>query len=272
MKRLLLTCALMLISTLALIDVVTRTSTGTPADRADSSWYQSEKARLETLLQHATPGSGRAFKVQSKLARLESWRQDEPRMGYPEEFARVLHEMRIPADRTAPEYEPGYLNREVAKARRFPAPRDKSLVWQSRGPGNVAGRARTIVVDPDDANGDTWFVASVGGGVWQTSDAGANWTQLMDDQPLLSMQSLAMAPSNTNILYAGTGESYFNVDTMNGNGMLKSTDKGATWTPLASTVDDPRFNNVSRIIVSPSDPNLVLASTTVGRYKSQLLP
>lgn len=272
MKRLLLTCALILISAVSLIDVVTQSPAPASDDRSASSWYRGEKARLETALQHATPGSGRAFKVQSKLAKLENWRRDEPRMGYPEEFARILYERRIPADRSTPDYAPGYLYREVTKARSFPAPRTKNLIWQPRGPGNVAGRARTIVVDPDDASGDTWFVASVGGGVWWTTDAGANWTQLMDDQPLLAMQSLAMAPSSTNILYAGTGESYFNVDTMNGNGMLKSTDKGETWTPLTSTLDDPRFNNVSRIIVSPTDPNLVLASTTVGRYKSELTP
>ena len=147
-----------------------------------------------------------------------------------------------------------------------------SLVWTSRGPGNVAGRARDIVVDPDDPTGDTWFVASVGGGVWHTANAGATWIQLMDDQPLLAMQSLAMAPSNTNILYAGTGESYFNIDTMNGNGMLRSTDGGAFWSPVASTVDDPRFNNVSRIIISPTDPDVIVVSTTVGRYKSGTTP
>ncbi|MCK5620017.1 MAG: hypothetical protein KAJ17_11480, partial [Candidatus Krumholzibacteria bacterium] len=147
-----------------------------------------------------------------------------------------------------------------------------SLVWQSRGPGNVAGRARDIAVDPDDPTGDTWFIASVGGGVWYTINAGATWTQLMDDQPLLAMQSLAMAPSSTNILYTGTGESYFNIDTMNGNGLLRSTDGGASWSPVASTVDDPRFNNVSRILISPTDPNVVLVSTTVGRYKSGTTP
>jgi hypothetical protein len=128
------------------------------------------------------------------------------------------------------------------------------------------------VVDPNDPTGDTWFIASVGGGVWHTTNAGATWTQLMDDQPLLAMQSLAMAPSSTNILYAGTGESYFNIDTMNGNGMLRSTDGGASWSPVASTVDDPRFNNVSRILISPTDPTLVLVSTTVGRYKSGTTP
>lgn len=272
MKRLLFTLALVVASAAGLINVVTNSDNTSSAGRTDSAWYQAQKADLEMALAHATPGSGRAFKLQSKLAKLDNWQAKEPRMGYPEEFARILNEMRVPADRTEAEYQPGYLYREVEKARRFPAPQDKAITWQSRGPGNVAGRARAIVVDPDDPTGDTWFIASVGGGVWHTTNAGASWAQLMDDQPLLSMQALVMAPSNTNILYAGTGESYFNIDTMNGNGILMSTDKGASWAPLASTMNDPRFNNVSRIIVSPTDANLVLASTTVGRYKSDLYP
>ena len=275
MKRLLLTLALLVAATAGIAHLIVRP--GTPiedalASRAASPWYQTEQARLAKGLEHAAPGSAQAFKLQAKLDRLEAWQQGETRMGYPEEFARVLYERRIPADRTIPDYQPGYLQRELAKAKRFPAAADKSVVWQSRGPGNVAGRARTIIVDPDDPTGDTWFITSVGGGVWLTSDAGSTWSQLMDDQPLLATQCLAMAASNTSVLYAGTGESYFNVDTMNGNGILKSTDKGQTWTQLASTTGDPRFNNVARIIVSPTDPNLVLAATTVGRYKSYLYP
>jgi hypothetical protein len=284
MKKLMLTIATIAVFSVILINGITHNQSIVPpeaalrADRTNSNYYKNRKASLEKLLLHAKAGSGRAFKLQSKLDRLENWREGDARMGYPEEFARILHEMRIPSDRTVPEYKPGYLYREVTKARQSLGRQPQqmrsasSLVWQSRGPGNVAGRARDIVVDPDDSTGDTWFVASVGGGVWYTANAGATWTQLMDDQPLLAMQSLAMAPSSTNILYAGTGESYFNIDTMNGNGMLRSIDGGASWSPVTSTVDDPRFNNVSRILISPTDPDVIVVSTTVGRYKSGINP
>jgi hypothetical protein len=281
MKKLMLTIATIAVFSVILVDGITRNPSVAPpevslhADRTNSNYYKNRKATLEKSLLHAKVGSGRAFKLQSKLDRLENWREGNPRMGYPEEFARILHEMRIPSDRTVPEYKPGYLYREVTKAHKALGPQKvsaRSMVWTSRGPGNVAGRARDIVVDPDDPTGETWFVASVGGGVWHTSNAGATWTQLMDDQPLLAMQSLAMAPSSTNILYAGTGESYFNIDTMNGNGMLRSTDGGASWAPVASTVDDPRFNNVSRILISPTEPDVIVVSTTVGRYKSGINP
>ena len=281
MKKSMLMIATLVVFAAALYIAVSDNNSGNTTDpvlsedRANTTYYKERKALLEGQLLKARPGSGKAFKIQYKLDRLENWREGEPRMGFPEEFARILHEMRIPADRTVPEYQPGYIFREVNKARSAPRPQGvspQSFTWISRGPGNVAGRARDIIVDPDDTTGNTWFVASVGGGVWHTTDAGATWTALMDDQPLLAMQSLGMAASNTNIIYAGTGESYFNIDTMNGNGMLVSTDKGATWSPVASTVDDPRFNNVSRILVDPTDPDIVVVSTTVGRYKSGLNP
>ncbi|MCB1184629.1 T9SS type A sorting domain-containing protein [bacterium] len=277
MKKIFAIVAMAVVATVVLVVLTIREDVSAPAtasaaDRTGTAWYQGERARLATALAHAGPGSARAFKLQSKLDRLDGWAAGEARMDAPEEFARILYEMKIPDDRQVPGYAPGYRQRELARAKSAAGPFGKSLVWESRGPGNVAGRARTIVVDPDDPTGDTWFITSVGGGVWKTTDAGGSWTQLMDDQPLLAMQCLAMAASNTQVLYAGTGESYFNVDTMNGNGILKSVDKGATWTALASTQNDPRFNNVARIIVSPSDPDLVLAATTVGRYKSDLYP
>ena len=240
-------------------------------DETQADWSVSEQSRLEKALLHAEPGSALAFKLQTKLDRLEQWREGLPQSGFPDEFNRVLYEMKVPSDRTVPDYEPGYRFREFDKAPRMQMT-DKSLIWHSRGPGNVAGRARGIVVDPDDPTGLTWFIAAVGGGVWHTADGGTTWNELTDDVPNLAIQSIAMAPSNTSVLYVGTGESFYNIDTMNGNGMLKSVDKGATWAPIASTLNDPRFNNVSRIIVSPTDPDLVLVSTTTGRFKLSLYP
>ncbi|MCP4573930.1 MAG: T9SS type A sorting domain-containing protein [bacterium] len=265
MIRLFAACALAAVAGAVLFAVSPH---GTP-DTDD--WTVAEQAQLETALLHAEPGSPRAFKLQTKLDRLEAWRQDQPQPGFPDEFARVLHEMRIPADRTVPEYATGYRKREIERA---PISRnlDKAGTWAQRGPGNVAGRARGIVVDPADPTGLTWFIAAVGGGVWWTDDGGVTWSVLTDDLPNLAIQSIAMAMSNQDVLYAGTGESFYNVDTLNGNGLLKSTDRGATWFQVPSTLDDPDFNNVSRILVSPTDPDLVIVSTTTGRYKGDLYP
>jgi len=234
-------------------------------------WTLAREADLEQALRHTEPGSPRAFKLQLKLDRLEAWREDRPQPGFPDEFARVLYEMRIPADREAPEYETGYRKHELERTPHRLAT-DKAGSWAARGPGNVAGRARGIIVDPVDPTGLTWFIAAVGGGVWKTDDGGTTWDVLTDDLPNLAIQSLAMAQSDQDVLYAGTGESFYNIDTMNGNGILKSVDRGANWSQLPSTLDDPRFNNVSRILVSPTDPDLVVVSTTTGRYKGNLYP
>ena len=238
---------------------------GGPAE----SWVDAEKARLSAQLQKVDPHSARATKLQTKIARLDAYEAGRPQPGFPDEYARFLREIKIPSDREAPEYAAGYQIRELEQAqlaKRAGTP----LPWESRGPGNVAGRARGIIVDPDDPTGSTWFIASVGGGIWKTEDKGATWRELTDEVSTLSIQSIAMSPANTDVIYAGTGESFFNVDTLNGNGILKSTDKGETWTLLPSTANDPRLNNVSRIIVDPADENVVLASATVGAYKLQL--
>ena len=114
--------------------------------RADAGWEQQQRAKLENQLRHFTPGSDKAFKAQMKLDRLDAWREGRPQAGFPDEFARVLHDMKVPADRQEPEYRTGYQSRELDKARRTPAIADKSINWVSRGPGNVAGRAREILV------------------------------------------------------------------------------------------------------------------------------
>lgn len=256
-----------------LLMTMTLASLTTTRFPAVSGPFAVELGRLHRRLAHAAPGSAAAFKAQQKVDRINAWLTGQPMPDNPGEFARILAEMKIPADGTTPTYEPGYQRRELERAEALRARRGEFqavLPWISRGPGNVAGRARGIVVDPDDATNSTWFIASVGGGVWKTTDAGATWSWLTPDFPVLSTSAIAMAPSNHDVLYVGTGESFYNVDTINGDGILKSTDRGLTWTPLASTVGNPAFNNIARIIVDPIDPNLVLAAATRGRFKEYL--
>jgi photosystem II stability/assembly factor-like uncharacterized protein len=138
--------------------------------------------------------------------------------------------------------------------------------WSERGPGNVSGRTRGIIVDPDDATLDTWFAGSVAGGIWKTTDAGATWTDLTPNLPNLATSTLAMAESNHDVIYTGTGEGFFNVDQVDGSGIWKSTDRGVTWNPLASTTNNPDFQNITRIIVDPDDEDIVLASAGPGFY------
>ncbi len=143
-----------------------------------------------------------------------------------------------------------------------------SLPWVQRGPANIGGRTRAVVVDPDDTNHKTWYAGAASGGIWKTTDAGSNWTNLSDDFTNLSVNALVMAKSNTNILYAGTGESFPGGTYLKGNGIWKTTDKGVTWVQLSSTATDDNFAYINRMIVSPDDANIVIAATETGLFKS----
>src|SRR5262249_4083501 len=120
---------------------------------------------------------------------------------------------------------------------------------QTPGWQPVSGRIAALAADPNDAN--VLYLAAAGGGVWKTTDAGADWTPLTDDQPTLFMGALALAPSDPNIIYAGTGEATNSILSFTGHGVLKSTDGGTTWTLLGQNVFDR--HTISQIVVSPAD-------------------
>jgi hypothetical protein len=114
----------------------------------------------------------------------------------------------------------------------------EGLTWTERGPNNIGGRCRAVLVDQSDASGNTVLVGSVSGGLWRTTNftaASPTWTQNSTVLANLAITTLAQDPSNLNTMYAGTGEGYFNIDAIRGLGIYKSTDGGMTWSLLAST-------------------------------------
>jgi len=142
-----------------------------------------------------------------------------------------------------------------------------SLPWVERGPGNVSGRSRAIIVDPDDANGNTWFVGTVGGGVWKTTDGGNSWINKTPELTTLSTVCMAMAESNHDVIYVGTGMGYGRTVDLSGNGVWKTVDNGETWTNLPSTANGELLPAINRIIVDPNDENIVLVCSN-GDYTS----
>jgi len=200
--------------------------------------------------------------------------KDENRQGRPDLFREWEVGIRKKDGEKKPGYSYNYKMKELIKSKGTikslgKGAHTQQLNFVERGPGNVSGRTRGIIVDPDDPTLDTWFAGSVSGGIWKTTNAGQTWTDLTPDLPNLATSTLAMAASNHNIVYAGTGEGFFNVDQVDGSGIWKSTDKGVTWNPLASTTSNPDFENVTRIIVDPDDENIVLASAGPGfNYQS----
>jgi hypothetical protein len=139
-----------------------------------------------------------------------------------------------------------------------------ALTWTERGsntdatgpsntnlrPGNgvTSGRIRAIWVDLADATGKTVWTAGVDGGLWKTTDITATtptWTLVNDYLSNLSVSGICQDPTNTNIMYFCTGESFFNGDAVFGNGVFKSTDHGVTWNQLSSTTS---LNRCSKIL------------------------
>jgi photosystem II stability/assembly factor-like uncharacterized protein len=226
-----------------------------------------ELDRLLKIQKHVEPNSPEGLRTAEALEKLKQRQANRPKAEHPDEFARILHEMKTPYGSTEPQYPMNYKIKELQKARMTHEGTRTVLPWIERGPGNVPGRARGLIVDPDDPALNTWYVGSVGGGIWKTTDAGVTWIDLTPDFPSLAVSVLAMAESNHDIIYAGTGESMFNVDVINGDGIFKSTDRGQTWTQLASTANNPQFNNIARLVVDPQNPDIVVAATTAGRYR-----
>jgi photosystem II stability/assembly factor-like uncharacterized protein len=169
------------------------------------------------------------------------------------------------------EYPVNYQYTELKKARMAALALKKAPVrlnWVERGPGNIGGRTRGLIVDPADASGNTWFAGSAGGGIWLTSDGGQSWRNLTPGIPNLSTVTLEMAASNTNVLYAGTGELQAGATgVIKGIGIFKSTDRGETWNLLPGT-SNTNFSYIHKILIDPKDENHVLVSGSRGIYKT----
>ena len=137
--------------------------------------------------------------------------------------------------------------------------------WEWLGPGNIGGRTRSILVNPVDP--DVMYAGSVGGGVWKSLDAGGSWAPLTDFLPSIAVSSMVFDPNDPETLYIGTGEGYFNSDSIPGAGIFKSTDGGTTFTQLFAT-DNPDFDFVNRISFAPGSSTTMLVATNNGIFRS----
>jgi uncharacterized repeat protein (TIGR01451 family) len=137
--------------------------------------------------------------------------------------------------------------------------------WQPLGPGNVGGRTRAIIIDPTTPN--TMYAAGVAGGVWKTTNGGASWSALDDFMANIAVTCLAFEPGNSSVIYAGTGEGFFNADGVQGAGIFKSSDAGATWARLASTTTSDFFF-VNDLVVSNVNVQHLYAATRSGVWRS----
>jgi photosystem II stability/assembly factor-like uncharacterized protein len=126
-----------------------------------------------------------------------------------------------------------------------------SLRWRSIGPANMSGRITDVEGIPSPSR--TFFVAAAAGGIWKTTNAGTTFRPVFDNERVISMGDLAIAPSDTMQVWAGTGEEDSRNSISPGGGIYKSTDGGMTWKLMGLQ----KTEHIGRIIVHPNNPNIV---------------
>jgi photosystem II stability/assembly factor-like uncharacterized protein len=135
----------------------------------------------------------------------------------------------------------------------------QELQWRMIGPFR-GGRTRAAAGVPSQPN--VFYVAQVNGGVWKSDDYGRTWNPIFDHESTQSVGSIAVAPSDPNIIYVGSGEGLHRPDLSVGNGIYKSTDAGKTWTHLG--LKDGQ--QIPALAVDPRDPNRVFAAVLGHPY------
>jgi photosystem II stability/assembly factor-like uncharacterized protein len=172
----------------------------------------------------------------------------------------------------------GILPREVLMLRRFvvavtamaaislaarPALADEPE--EPKGPKELAGLRYRLVGPPAGGRvarvtgvpGDpfTCYAATASGGVWKSQDGGKSWKPIFDDQPVSSIGSIAVAPSDPNVVYVGSGEANIRGNVAEGNGIYKSTDAGKTWQHVWT-----QAGQIGTIVVHPTNPDVAFAA------------
>src|SRR5260370_42459654 len=133
------------------------------------------------------------------------------------------------------------------------------LHWRNIGPfrGGRVAAVRGVVGDAT-----SFYFGSVGGGIWKTTNAGMTWSPIFDEQQIASIGAIAVAASDPNVIYVGTGEADIRSQICFGDGVYKSTDAGKTWKNIG--LRDTR--QIAKILVDPRNPNLVYVAALGHAY------
>jgi photosystem II stability/assembly factor-like uncharacterized protein len=153
----------------------------------------------------------------------------------------------------------GFVSLSSAVAQQVPADLFHELHWRGIGPYR-GGRTKAVSGVPSQPN--VFYIGVSNGGVWKTDDYGRTWTPIFNQEPTGSIGAVAVAPSDHNVVYAGSGEGLHRPDLSVGDGMYKSTDAGKTWTHLGLR-DGQQIANIA---IDPRDPNKVLVAVAGHPY------
>ena len=147
----------------------------------------------------------------------------------------------------------GFVMAENTCAQQIPESLYSEMRWRMIGPFR-AGKVNAVAGVP--GNPAVYYFAADGGGVWKTTDGGAVWKPIFDKEPVGSIGAMALAPSNPNIIYVGTGVNTIFADSSYGDGVYKSLDGGENWQHAG--LEDTR--HIGRILVDPHNPDIVLVA------------
>lgn len=143
--------------------------------------------------------------------------------------------------------------------------------------GSYSGRVSALALHPqyDGNSNKTIYVGGAQGGLWRSTDNGQSWSPLLDAQPSQAVGSLAIDPTNPNVIYVGSGEGNRSGDSYYGAGLFKTTDGGVTWRVITGPTSNvaplkPVFVNAAlgRIAIDPVTPNVIFVATTTGGVSS----
>ncbi len=146
-------------------------------------------------------------------------------------------------------------------AQEVPTEAFASMKYRHIGP--LGNRVTSVTGVPGDRF--TYYAGAASGGLWKTEDGGVNWRPVFDEQPVHSVGEVEVAPSDPNIVWAGTGEPFIRSNVSIGNGVWKSTDGGESWTHMGLE----GTGRISRIIVHPANPDIVYAAAIGHGYAPQ---
>ncbi len=138
----------------------------------------------------------------------------------------------------------------------------QNLKFRNLGPASGGGRVSAVVGIPGDAS--TYYVGGAAGGVWKTTDGGLSFKPIFEHEATASIGAIALAPSNPNLVWVGTGEPNIRNDVMDGAGVYFSPDAGKTW-QLMGLKD---AGQISRVIVDPHDPDTVWVAALGHTWKA----
>src|SRR5256884_6202871 len=122
---------------------------------------------------------------------------------------------------------------------------------------------RAVAVAGEPGNPQVAYVGAASGGIWKTEDGGVHWRAVFDSQPAQAIGAIALAPSAHNVLWAGTGETFFiRSTTALGNGVYRSTDGGRSWQHQGLDAT----GRIARIVIHPANPDVVLVCALGRAY------